>query len=179
MLFNSIPFLLFFPTICGLYYCIPADRVRLRNIYYVPSIIRDSTGLSVYNAGISGSASIFFHYTTLSHVLRYHTPKVVVLDTGESEYAATDYNLSMLNYYAPHIGRCAAADSIFQWAGMLNRNRFSHFYRYHSLSNMAIARLFMPENKREDNGYTPIDQPPRTLIITALCKSPGHAMSRK
>lgn len=33
MLFNSIPFLLFFPTICGLYYCIPADRVRLRNIF--------------------------------------------------------------------------------------------------------------------------------------------------
>ena len=33
MLFNSIPFLLFFPTICGLYYCIPADKVRLRNIF--------------------------------------------------------------------------------------------------------------------------------------------------
>lgn len=154
----------FTKKICKIVSSVDADILLLGTSrcenHYVPSIIRDSTGLSVYNAGISGSASIFFHYTTLSHVLRYHTPKVVVLDTGESEYAATDYNLSMLNYYAPHIGRCAAADSIFQWAGMLNRNRFSHLYRYHSLSNMAIARLFMPENKREDNGYTPIDQPP-------------------
>ncbi len=128
--------------------------------HYVPSIISDSTGMSVYNAGISGSGCIHFQYVTLSHILRYHTPKVVVLDTGESEFAESDYKLSMLNFYAPHIGRCAAADSIFQWAGILNRNRFSHLYRYHSLSNVAIARLFLPENTREDEGYTPIDQPP-------------------
>jgi D-alanyl-lipoteichoic acid acyltransferase DltB (MBOAT superfamily) len=31
MLFNSISFLLFFPTVCLLYFAIPAERVRLRN----------------------------------------------------------------------------------------------------------------------------------------------------
>ena len=32
MLFNSIAFLLFFPVVCLLYYCIPANRLRARNL---------------------------------------------------------------------------------------------------------------------------------------------------
>lgn len=33
MLFNSIQFLLFFPAVCVIYYCIPVGRVRLRNAF--------------------------------------------------------------------------------------------------------------------------------------------------
>ena len=32
MLFNSIAFLLFFPIVCALYFCIPASQLRLRNL---------------------------------------------------------------------------------------------------------------------------------------------------
>lgn len=32
MLFNSIPFLLFFPTVCFLYYCIPSNLPKARNL---------------------------------------------------------------------------------------------------------------------------------------------------
>ena len=32
MLFNSISFLLFFPILCIVYFCIPSDKIRLRNI---------------------------------------------------------------------------------------------------------------------------------------------------
>lgn len=32
MLFNSVPFLLFFPVVCALYYCIPAALLRARNL---------------------------------------------------------------------------------------------------------------------------------------------------
>ena len=32
MLFNSIAFLLFFPILCALYFCIPASQLRLRNL---------------------------------------------------------------------------------------------------------------------------------------------------
>jgi alginate O-acetyltransferase complex protein AlgI len=32
MLFNSIAFLLFFPVLCALYFCIPASQLRLRNL---------------------------------------------------------------------------------------------------------------------------------------------------
>lgn len=32
MLFNSIAFLLFFPLLCALYFCIPASQLRLRNL---------------------------------------------------------------------------------------------------------------------------------------------------
>lgn len=32
MLFNSIAFLLFFPIVCVLYFCIPANQVRVRNL---------------------------------------------------------------------------------------------------------------------------------------------------
>ena len=33
MLFNSIAFLMFFPVVCILYYCIPARRINMRNIF--------------------------------------------------------------------------------------------------------------------------------------------------
>ena len=33
MLFNSITFLLFFPTVCVLYFCIPSSQLRLRNLF--------------------------------------------------------------------------------------------------------------------------------------------------
>jgi hypothetical protein len=125
----------------------------------VPSIIQDSTGMSVFNAGISASGSIYFQYVTLAHVLNHHTPKVVVLDTGESEYVENEGHLNMLSFYAPHIGLCAEADSVFRWLGLMGRYQFSHLYRYHSLSNAAIARLFMPDEPN-DNGYTPIACPP-------------------
>ena len=32
MLFNSVAFLLFFPILCIVYFCIPSDKIRLRNI---------------------------------------------------------------------------------------------------------------------------------------------------
>ena len=32
MLFNSIDFLLFFPILCVVFFCIPSDRIRIRNI---------------------------------------------------------------------------------------------------------------------------------------------------
>lgn len=32
MLFNSIPFLLFFPIVCALYFCIPSSQVKARNL---------------------------------------------------------------------------------------------------------------------------------------------------
>ena len=37
MLFNSIAFLLFFPVVCLLYFCIPAARVRARNLLLLAS----------------------------------------------------------------------------------------------------------------------------------------------
>lgn len=134
--------------------------------HYIPSIISDSTGMSVYNAGLSASGSIYFQYMTLSHVLTHHTPKVVVLDTGESEFCDNDNQLNMLTYYAPHIGRCPEADSVFQWVGIQVPYRISHLYRYHSLSNVAIARLFKIDSEFND-GYTPIAAPP------SFPKTPG------
>lgn len=32
MLFNSIAFLLFFPILCIIYFCIPSDKIRFRNL---------------------------------------------------------------------------------------------------------------------------------------------------
>lgn len=154
----------FSQKICKIVSDVDADILLLGSSrcenHYVPSIIRDSTGMSVYNAGISASGSIYFQYATLAYVLRYHTPKVVVLDTGESEYADNDLRLDILTFYAPHVGLCAEADSVFKWVGSLGRYRFSHLYRYHSLSNVAIARLFMKDNTPDEDGYTPIARPP-------------------
>ena len=45
--------------------------------HYLPSIIEDSLGASVYNAGIGGSNNIYSHYIVLQHILARHTPKLI------------------------------------------------------------------------------------------------------
>ena len=43
--------------------------------HYVPSIISDSLGMSVYNAGLDASENIYSNYMVLSFILQHHTPK--------------------------------------------------------------------------------------------------------
>ena len=50
------------------------------NLHYVPSIMQDSLGMSVYNGGIDASHCIYAHYFIFNHVLEHYTPKVVCVE---------------------------------------------------------------------------------------------------
>lgn len=67
--------------------------------HYVPSILADSLGMSVYNCGREGMGFVF-NSCILERILSRYTPRLVILDVAESYFRGdTKYRLSALNPY--------------------------------------------------------------------------------
>lgn len=124
--------------------------------HYVPSILQDTLGMRVYNAGIDASSNIYSQYVALSLLLAHHTPRVVCLDTGESEFAAGENDFEPLAVFAPFLGRDAAADSVLCLSGKMPFYRLSHLYRYHSNADQVLGGLFTHADAEEDQGFHPL-----------------------
>ncbi len=137
--------------------------------HYVPSVIADTMGMSVYNAGIDASSNIYSQYMVLSYLLQHYRPKVVCLDTGESEFAESEAGIDFdqIGIFAPLYGHCAAADSMFGVAGTSAFYQLSHLYRYHSNADLVLGGLFAAPDPDEDCGFHPlpaVSTPPAGFI---------------
>lgn len=127
--------------------------------HYVPSVMEDTLGMSVYNAGVGGSNNIFAHYVVLSHILRRHTPKVVCLELMTTDYAPQADPFHPLAFFAPLFGICPEADSLYRIAGTYWRYQVSHLYRYNAKAASNILGLAMNRQQKADRGYMPLPQP--------------------
>jgi hypothetical protein len=129
------------------------------NLHYVPSIISDSLGLSVYNGGIDRSNNIYAHYLILHHVLAIHTPKVICLEVMTYDFTEEADPFNTVTFFAPYFGINEGADSIFRLAGKYWKYRVSHFYRFNAKAVSNIAGLVINKQKGEDHGYIPCPHP--------------------
>ena len=129
------------------------------NLHYVPSIISDSIGMSVYNGGIDASNNIYAHYIMLNHILARHIPKVICLEVMTSDFVKDKDPVSTVTFFAPYFGRNERADSVFREAGKFWQYRVSHLYRYNAKAASNIAGLAVNRQAGGDNGYIPIPQP--------------------
>lgn len=129
------------------------------NNHYVPAIIADSLGETVYNAGISSTKNIFSHYICLCHLLSHHTPKVVCLELSAADFAQEDNAFSSTAFFAPFFGRDRQADSVFRDAGRYWAFSLSHLYRYNGRALQTLAGLLIDWQKDDEQGYLPIERP--------------------
>lgn len=129
------------------------------NSHYVPSIISDTLGCSVYNGGIDGSDNIFSHYITLNFILSKHKPKVICLELMPSDFEKQPDPFSTISFFAPYFGKSEGADSVFRLAGKYWEYRISHLYRYNAKAISNIAGLAINRNEGGDHGYLPNPQP--------------------
>lgn len=123
--------------------------------HYVPSIISDSLGMSVYNGGFGGADNIFAHYTMLSHVMSHHTPKIVCLELMVNDFAVMGNPFETISWFAPYLGRNERADSIYRLAGTYWPYKISHLYRYNAKAISNIAGLAVNRQTENDHGYIP------------------------
>ncbi|MBO4850087.1 MAG: hypothetical protein J5529_04190 [Prevotella sp.] len=126
--------------------------------HYVPSVIADSLGLSVYNAGVGGADNIYSHYIVLCHVLASHAPKVVCLEVMPTDVNQQAEPFTVTSFFAPLYGRNAVADSIFLLAGTHWRYRLSHLYRYNAKASSMLWGLVLNRQRGSDNGYIPLER---------------------
>ena len=135
------------------------------NSHYVPSIISDTIGMSVFNGGIDASNNIYAHYIMLNHILDRHTPKVICLEVQVQDFTEQISKSNSLNsfnsisFFAPYFGMNAHADSVFRLAGDYWKYKVSHLYRYNSKAVSNIAGIVINRHDGGDNGYIPNPQP--------------------
>lgn len=148
------------------------------NSHYVPSIISDTLGVSVYNGGIDASNNIYAHYLVLNHVLDVHKPKLICLEVMTSDFEKQEEPLNTITFFAPYFGRNEEADSLYRLAGIYWKYRASHLYRYNAKAASNVAGLMISSQQGEDNGYFPSPQPTR-LVSLGHKKTPIEVDSTK
>jgi hypothetical protein len=127
--------------------------------HYLPSILSDSLGMSVYNVGVGGSDNIFSHYIVLCHILQRYTPKVICLEVMPTDYCRQKDPFNVLSFYAPLFGYCEMADSVYRLAGKHWRYQMSHLFRYNAKASSNIIGLVLNRQTDSDNGYIPLPKP--------------------
>lgn len=129
------------------------------NGHYVPSIIGDTLGLTVYNAGIDGSDNIFAQHMALCHLLVHSKPQMVCLEVQNSFIEVEEDAFATTSFFAPYFGLNRLADSVFFEAGTYRLYQFSFLYRFNAKALPNITGLLKNRWGNEDNGYIPKTQP--------------------
>lgn len=127
--------------------------------HYVPSILADSLGLTVYNGGIDGTVCIYAHYFVLHQILQHHTPRLVCLELMPADYALTPHTPATLSFFAPYLGRVPQADSIARHLGSYWPYQVSHLYRHNAQAVANLAGLMVDKQQGGDQGYAPLPPP--------------------
>jgi len=129
------------------------------NRHYVPEIISDSVGMSVYNGGIDASDNIYAHYTLLNLILQRYKPKVICLEVSTNDFTNPQDPFSTVSFFAPYFGISEQSDSIFHLAKLYWSYKLFHLYRFNAKATSNIAGLFItPEDVGKD-GYVPTQKP--------------------
>jgi lysophospholipase L1-like esterase len=129
------------------------------NRHYVPSIISDSIGMSVYNGGIDASDNIFAHYTLLNLILQRYKPKVICLEVSTNDFTNPQDPFSTVSFFAPYFGNNEQSDSIFHLAKLYWPYKLFHLYRFNAKATSNIAGLFIAPQDVGKDGYVPSQEP--------------------
>lgn len=131
--------------------------------HYVPSIIKDTLQMTVYNGGISSSDNIFSHYIVLNDLLSHHVPKIVCLEIMKNDFVKSDHFNQFISFFAPYIGISERADSVYKDANTLYLYNISHLYRFNSKVMETMYGLIVHHTYSKDNGYIANPKPSKVL----------------
>ena len=127
--------------------------------HYVPSILRDSVGMRVYNGGINSSDNIFAHYILLNLILQRYHPQIICLEVSTNDFCKQETPFNTVGYFAPYFGRCEQSDSIFRLANHYWQYKVSQMFRYNAKATSSIAGLFAAPAYVPEDGYVPQSRP--------------------
>lgn len=135
------------------------------NNNYVSSILRDTLGKSVYNAGINGSG-IVSHYLALNVILKHHRPKLVVLEINEASFYKSWLYYPKISLYTPFIGENKEVDSVFNSINELWKYKLFHLLKYNGHATTNILYFISGKDFDTDYGYTKI--PSKSVDVSKL-----------
>ncbi len=128
--------------------------------HYVPSIIKDTLGISVYNCGREGTG-IYYHYGVLLGTLNRYTPKIIFLDIDYRDMYIHQgiFGIEVLKEHYPFFNKISTEfDSLLVMSDKKNQIKLkSNLYRYNSkffkiISGNLIKNRDNVQGFREKNG---------------------------
>lgn len=122
--------------------------------HYVPRIIEDSTGLTVYNAG-RPAQTMLYHYALLKMILKRHVPKIVILDINQHEFIGGEGRYDLIYSLLPYYN---ADETVRELIDLINPGfryfSWSHILPYNSSIFAILYRGLISKGGRADNqGY--------------------------
>lgn len=126
--------------------------------HYVPSIISDSIGLTVYNCGQRGNG-IIYEYGRLATIYQRYTPKVIILDVVRSYDIEKNDNSRFLDFLKADYGNNQAVDSLFYVIDRWSKYKMLiNSYRYNStICDLLINVVNKNRGRYRDDGYYPLE----------------------
>ena len=136
--------------------------------HYVPSVFRDSLGMSFFNLGRDGM-DILYGKAIFNGIVRRYCPKIIIINLSPTELS-TDLSYDRLSpllpYYRTHpeIKEIVSLRSRFEHVKL-----FSRLYPFNSLFFTVVKGSMKSSNERTDNGYIPLYG---ELSVDAIPKKP-------
>lgn len=122
--------------------------------HYVPTILEDSLGVSVYNAGADGNG-IILAYMQLQSLLQHHKPALIIYDVYPPFDLSEGDNSKYLGRQRYFYGEASAVDSVFWRISPTERVKMlSNMYRYNSDLLQLVADYISPKQS-DIKGYRP------------------------
>lgn len=127
--------------------------------HYVPSILEDTLGVTVYNVGLGATYSIYSQYFLLAHIVETgHLPSYILLDVYPDTFLETSRPFAGNIYFAPFIGRNRNADTIFKLEKSHILYQISHLYRYSPKTlPYILGVIFYSELDPALKGFRPLE----------------------
>ena len=121
--------------------------------HYVPSLFRDSLGMSAYNCGYDG-CGVILAYAQLQSILKRYTPKCIVYELTPSFDFVEGDNLRYIKTMRPYFHSGVLDELISDIDNTESIKNYSSFYRYNS-SFMTNLSDFLRPSDASDCGYKP------------------------
>lgn len=124
---------------------------------YVPSILKDSLGMSVFNCGQRGNG-IIYEYGRLATIYQRYTPKVIILDVIKGYDLDVNDNSRYLHFLKNDYGTNNIVDSLFLKIDKWNKYKMKiNGYRYNStICDLLINTIMKNRQRFQSDGYAPL-----------------------
>lgn len=123
--------------------------------HYVPSILEDSLGMSVYNCGLDGNG-ILYQYSRLRMILNRYIPKVIVYDIFTSFDIEEGDNTKYLGWQKRYYD-IPGVSEVFDEINPFEKYKLcSQLYRYNGSFVQMLSDNIHPIQEADGAGYKPV-----------------------
>lgn len=140
--------------------------------HYMPNILQDSLGMTVYNCGQRGNG-IIYEYGRLQTIYARYTPKIVIVDFIQGYDLEVNDNNRYLDFLKADYGTNNAVDSIFRVCDPLSPVKMClQSYRYNStLCDLLLNTVLRNRGRFSKDGFMALQgeietvEPKRTKVM--------------